>query len=162
MQGITDIDSNFWKMYADYLDMQIKIHGEILEKYPPYLKIAHDVMALNVGILDGEAEFSEQPDAVTALAHKGKTYSIVVPESPQQIAEEGIALNHCLGANADKHGNHVIFMRKSKEPAQSLVTLLFADGRINNAAGLHRRNLNNDERKFLEEWGSKNGIEIAA
>jgi hypothetical protein len=65
-----------------------------------------------------------------------------------------------LGANV--HGNHVIFMRKSKEPAQSLVTLLFNNGRINKAAGLHRRSLNNDERKFLEEWGRENGVEIAA
>jgi hypothetical protein len=86
MQGIIDIDSSFWKMYADYLDMQIKVHGEILEKYPPYLKTAHDVMMLNVGIIDSETAFSEQPDEVTALAHKGKMYSIVVPDSPQQIA----------------------------------------------------------------------------
>jgi hypothetical protein len=162
MQGITDIDSNFWRMYYNYLDMQIKVHGEILEKYPPYLKTAADIMTLNVGIIDGNKGVAEQPEEVTALAHKGKTYSIVVPDSPQQIAEEGINLSHCLGANADKHGSHVIFMRKSKEPAQSLMTLLFANGRISKAAGLHRRTLNSDERKFLEDWGSENGIEIAA
>jgi hypothetical protein len=162
MQGIIDIDSNFWKMYADYLDMQIKVYGEILEKYPSYLKTAHDVMMLNVGIIDSETEFSEQPDEVTALAHNGKVYNIVVPDSQQQIAEEGINLNHCLGVNADQSNNYVVFLRNSRAPKESLVTLLFGNGRINKAAGLHRRSLNNDERKFLEEWGRENGIEIAA
>jgi hypothetical protein len=161
-QGIVHIDEDFWTKYQSYLTTQIEIYGEIKDRYPRYLKTAHDVMALNARLISNDVELTERPDEVMELAHNGKEYSIIIPNNQRQIAEEGISLNHCVGTNAEKSGNHIIFMRKSKTPEQPLVTLLFSKGRINQAVGQHRRGLNADERKFLENWGNENGIEIAA
>jgi hypothetical protein len=161
-QGIVHIDEEFWTMYQSYLMTQIKIYGEIKDRYPRYLKTAHDVMTLNAELISGNTELAERPNEVMELTHNGKEYSIIVPDNRRQIAEEGISLNHCVGTNAEKNGSYIIFMRKSQLPVQPLVTLLFNKGQINQAVGKHRRRLNADEREFLENWGNDNGIVIAA
>ena len=46
-QGITKIDSDFWQAYEKYLSMQIKLYGEVRDKYPRYLMTAHNVASLN-------------------------------------------------------------------------------------------------------------------
>jgi hypothetical protein len=161
-QGIAIIDESFWKMFANYLKMQTEIYGEIQDFYPAYLKTAHDVMALNVELVTENTESAEHPSAITELAHKGKIYSIIVPETSTQIAEEGINLSHCMGTNASKNDNHVLFLRKSQSPEQSLVTLQLNEGQISQAVGQHRRRITDEERSFLEKWGKEKGIQIAA
>jgi len=161
-QGIAIIDELFWKMYANYLKMQTEIYGEIQDFYPAYLKTAHDVMALNAEFITENTESAEHSTEITELAHKGKVYSIIVPETSKQIAEEGINLSHCMGTNASKNDNHVLFLRKSQSPEQSLVTLQLSEGLISQAAGQHRRRITDEERSFLEKWGKEKGIQIAA
>jgi len=162
LQGIAHIDGDFWTMYQNYLMTQLKVYGEIKDMYPRYLKTAYDVMALNAGLISDDTAFAERADDVAELAHKGKVYSIIVPDTLRQVAEEGITLNHCVGTSAESSDSHIIFMRESHAPEQPLITLLFNKGQINQAVGQHRRGLNDDERKFLEDWGSENGIVIAA
>jgi hypothetical protein len=161
-QGIAIIDDSFWKMYANYLKMQTEIYGEIQDFYPAYLKTAHDVLTLNAELVTESTESAEHPAEITELAHKGKVYSIIVPETSKQIAEEGINLSHCMGTNASKNDNHVLFLRKSQSPKESLVTLQLSAGRISQAVGQHRRRITDDERSFLEKWGKEKGVQIAA
>jgi hypothetical protein len=167
-QGIANIDNTFWKTYEDYLSMQIKIHGKIKEKYPKYLKTEHDVLALKINMMEVVAkceDFAERSGEVKRLEHNGSIYSIVVPGTPQQIADEGINLSHCVGSYVDKIINgdcHILFLRKSHAPEESLVTLQLSSGRINQAEGLHRRKITAEERKFLLGWGKAKDVEIAA
>jgi len=53
-------------------------------------------------------------------------------------------------------------LRGRNEKDKPFVTLQFSRNRIIAAEGLHRRGLTDGERKFLEEWGNKNNIQIAA
>ena len=166
-QGIANIDRHFWETYEDYLSMQIKIFGKIREKYPKALKTEHDILALKVNMADFVAkceDFAERSAEITGLAHTGKTYSIVVPDTPRQIADEGINLSHCVGDYVDRiiKGNcHILFLRKTRTPDYSLVTLQLCKDRINQAEGNHRRQINEEERKFLKSWGKEKNIQIA-
>ena len=166
-QGIAKIDSNFWRTYEDYLSMQIKIFGKIREKYPKHLKTEHDIMALKVNMSEVVAKYEEfivRSAEVSELAYTGKLYSIVVPNQPQQIADEGINLSHCVGNYIDRIINgdcHILFLRKSSSTEQSLVTLQLCNGRINQAEGNHRRRINDEERKFLKNWGQEKQVQIA-
>ena len=165
-QGINRIDESFWKTYEDYLSMQIKIFGNIRLKYPKSLKTEHDIMALKVNMAEIVAKcenFAERSAEVAELAYSGGTYSIVVPETPQQVADEGINLSHCVGGYIDRIINgdcHILFLRKSRTPDQSLVTLQLCRGRINQAEGNHRRRISEEERKFLKYWGREKQIQI--
>lgn len=166
-QGFSSIDSTFWKTYEDYLSMQIKIYGKIKEKYPKHLRTEHDIMALKINKMEVIAKcenFAERSAEITSLSYNGKVYSIVVPDSPQQIADEGVNLAHCVGSYVDriiKGDCHILFLRKSHAQDESLVTLQYCNGRINQAEGLHRRNISPDERKFLFNWGKEKDVQIA-
>ena len=166
-QGISKIDQSFWKTYEDYLAMQIKVFGKIREKYPKALKTEHDIMALKVNAIEIVAkceDFAARSAEISELAYTGKSYSIVVPDAPQQIADEGINLSHCVGSYVDriiKGDCHILFLRKTRSPDQSLVTLQLCGGRVNQAEGNHRRRISEEERRFLRNWGQEKHIQIA-
>lgn len=166
-QGIANIDESFWRTYEDYLSMQIKIFGKIREKYPKHLKTEHDVMTLKINMTEILAkceDFAVRSAEIAELAYNGKIYSIIIPETPQQLADEGINLSHCVGSYADRIINgdcHILFLRKTHAPEQSLVTLQLCGTRINQAEGNHHRYITETERKFLKNWGQEKHIQIA-
>ena len=166
-QGIANIEEQFWKTYQDYLSMQIKVFGKIKEKYPKCLKTEHDIVALKVNMTEIVAkceDFAERSSEVAELAYKGKQYSIIVPETPQQLADEGINISHCVGGYVDRIINgdcHILFLRKTHCPDESLVTIQLCNGRVNQAEGSHRRRISAEERKFLLFWGQEKHIQIA-
>jgi len=166
-QGFSRIDETFWNTYEDYLNMQIKIFGMIREKYPKSLKTEHDIMALKVNVAEMVAkykDFAARSAEIADLAYAGKFYSIIVPDAPRQLADEGINLGHCVGGYVDriiKGECHILFLRKTRTPDDSLVTLQLCQGRINQAEGSHRRRITEEERKFLQGWGLAKNIEIA-
>jgi len=167
-QGITKISVEFWQAYEKYLKMQIQVFGEIRDKYPRYLMTAHDTTALNMSLLEhipSNEDFTELTAEVQSLAHEDNEYSIVVPATARQIAEEGITLSHCLGSNVERitsGDHHILFLRNSNAKEQPLVTLRYNNDKITGAEGLHRRGLTANERNFLERWGKEKDVQIAA
>ena len=168
VQGITNINADFWQAYAKYLKMQFQTFGEIRDKHPKYLMAACHIAELNAGMMEhfsSDGDFAEFAAHVSGLAHEGEEYSIVVPSNAWLIAEDGIALNHCVGAavgQVSSGGQHVLFLRNSGAKDKPLVTLRYMDGKITHAEGLYRRGLNAGERKFLDGWGKQKDIQIAA
>jgi len=166
-QGIAQVDGAFWKEYEDYLRMQIQIFGKIREKFPKHLKTEHDIMTLKVNAVKAIEKcegFEMRANEVEELAYQGKTYSIIVPKHPQEIADEGVNLSHCVGSYVDRIINgecHILFLRKTRTPDQSLVTLQLCNKRINQAEGNKRRNITDEERKFLKLWSREKKISFA-
>jgi len=167
-QGITNINEEFWQAYENYLNMQIQIFGEVRDKYPRYLITSHNVTALNMKLLENipsDEDFEGLTAEVRGMAYEDKTYSIIIPATARQIAEEGIALNHCMGSNAESITSgdmQILFLRDSGAKDKSLVTLRYNNDMITGAEGMHRRGLTKNERKFLETWGKEMDVEIAA
>jgi len=166
-QGISDINTFFWITYQDFLSIQLKIYGIIKEKYPRYLRTEHDVLVLKAKIiedLDKCEDFAQRSGEVKGLEYKGEAYSIIAPDTLQQVADEGVSLGNCVRSYVDRIKNDdccILFLRKSHAPDESLVTLLYCNGLINNVEGLHGRKLSDEERKFLLGWGKKRKVGLA-
>lgn len=166
-QGYSVVEKNFFVEYLDYLRMQVDFYGKIKEKYPAHFKTQHDVIALKVNQAKLAAKcenFVEQNEAIQDLTYSGKGYCIVIPSKPEELADEGINLSHCVGDYIDRVANgecHILFLRRRAEPDRSLVTLQLSGRRICQAQGMNRRPITGQERKFLEHWGREKDIQIA-
>lgn len=88
----------------------------------------------------------------------------MIPTKPEELAEEGINLSHCVGQYIDRVANgecHILFLRYRDIPEQSLVTLQLSGKQICQAQGMNRRSLTTQEYRFLKQWGREKEIEIA-
>lgn len=166
-QGYSSVERTFFKEYMDYLQMQQGFYGKVKEKYPAHFKTEHDIMALKVNqakLIATCENFSEQSEAIKDLAYTGSKYSIVIPTKPEELAEEGINLSHCVGQYIDRVANgecHILFLRYRDIPEESLVTLQLSGKQICQAQGMNRRSLTTQEYRFLKQWGREKEIEIA-
>ena len=166
-QGYSVVEKDFFVEYLEYLRMQFDFYGKIKEKYPAHFKTQHDVIALKVNQAKLAAKcenFAEQNEAIQDLTYSGKGYCIVIPSKPEELADEGINLSHCVGDYIDRVANgecHILFLRRRAEPGRSLVTLQLSGRQICQAQGMNRRPITDQERKFLEHWGREKDIQIA-
>jgi len=167
-QGIASIDHQVWRKYNDYLEMQLLFFGKIKEKYPPNLKTAHDIISLKTNQakeIEQYENFAEQVKKAEHLAYQNDDYCIVVPTQPQEIADEGVSLNHCVRSYIGRVANgecHILFLRKTGAPDQSHVTLQLCGDTICQTQGGNRHRLSQEERLFLEQWAAEKDIRIAA
>lgn len=88
----------------------------------------------------------------------------MVPTKPEELAEEGINLSHCVGDYIERVAEgecHILFLRRRGAPERSLVTLQLSGKRICQAQGFNRRPITDQERRFLMQWGREKDIQIA-
>ena len=98
-QGFQSI-SSFMNELRDYLAMcdTMNIKPTL---YSSYLKQTHDILARNYKIhLDEEQEaaFAAQYEDFKDYVTKDKKYAIVHPSHPEDVKQEGYALNHCVSS----------------------------------------------------------------
>jgi len=157
-QGIAEVDVFFWREYRDYLEMQKKLFGKIKEKYPAHFKTEHDVLTLKSNTLKEIItceNFAMRADEVDHLACQQGQYCIAVPQQPEELANEGVNLSHCVKNYIPRVANgecHILFLRKARDPDKSLVTLQLTANNLVQAEGLNRRSVTKDERRFLQQW----------
>lgn len=110
-QGYASVTKSFFVEYLDYLEMQQKFYGKVKEKYPTHFKTEHDIMALKVNqarLLAKCEDFEQQNESIKDLAYSGSGYCIVVPTKPEELAEEGIDLSHCVGQYIDRVAGGIV------------------------------------------------------
>ena len=165
-QGIPNITDTLWHEYKDYLEMQMQFHGKVKEKYPASFKTEHDVITLKmnqVRAIQQCENFGERCREIEDLVYQYGEYCIIVPTQPEELAEEGVNLSHCIKSYIGRVSSgecHILFLRKSRNPEQSLVTLQLNNKCICQAQGLNRRAITKEEREFLLRWGAEKGINI--
>ena len=82
-------------------------------------------------------------------------YTVIVPHGATEIILEGNALKHCVEDYAARHisgSTTILFIRKSKDPSVSLLTVEIDDKTlsIQQVHGLNNRNPKNIEKSFIE------------
>ena len=95
---------------------------------------------------------------------KEAAVSVLGDRSPEELAEEGINLSHCVGQYVDRVAGgecHILFLRRRGAPDRSLVTLQLSGKQICQAQGFNRRPITDQERRFLVQWGREKDIQIA-
>lgn len=112
-QGITS-PGEAWNILKDYYRMCRQMEIEPI-KFPPSLKLSHDVAMFNhykltETINNREFEkvmnkFREKIDLTHSEQFKRNgeevTWEIVIPDSPKELVQEGNNLNHCVGSYVD-------------------------------------------------------------
>jgi len=81
----------------------------------------------------------------------------------KEIVKEGTSLSHCVGSYIDKildNKTYIFFLRKKEAPEQSLVTLEYKDGKIVTAKGSCNREINKEEKEFLQVYCRKKAIQL--
>lgn len=165
-QGITNIGEQILSEYKDYLEMQFSYYGKIVEKYPKYFKTMHDVLTLKYNNLKYAKEcenFELRAAEVEELAYEGRVYSIVIPQTPQDLVDEGIALSHCVKDYISRVAEgecYILFLRYTATPDTSLVTLQLSGGCICQAQGENRRSITEEEERFLQRWARDNKLKV--
>lgn len=157
-QGLSEIDLYFWREYRDYLELQKKLFGKIKEKYPAHFKTEHDILVLKRNTLQEIItceNFAMRADEVDQLAYQQGAYCIAIPRQPEDLADEGVNLSHCVKDYIPRVADgecHILFLRKARHPDKSLVTLQVTANNLIQAEGLNRRPVTKEERHFLQQW----------
>ncbi len=129
-KGSLQAKLQYWK---DYLDFAKRLNYDLKNEsviYPKKLHEAHDTAS---GLVTGIAG-KEQAEAMKALTDRlakrygfeYDEYRIVVPQSMQEIINEGKVLGHCVGGYAQRHADSkltILFIRKKSEPDTPFVTM---------------------------------------
>lgn len=157
----------------DYNRMAKEIIPNARFTLPHNVEASHDAMVINFNKikLDTADESAEQTAKLAACYRnknwdftRDKTYCMSAPLCANDLYQEGIDLNHCVGSYANDIINArgsmlIFFMRYRRHPNRSLVTVQvnrMKDGTyfVAEAAGEGNRSLNENEKKYLESWMS--------
>lgn len=162
-QGISDL--SFISTYEDYLRMTMAYNNKIKEKYPMYLATEHDKILLKHNILTDEGKKKLFKNVVAnqkELSHKGRVFSIVVPEKSQDLIDEGVQLSHCVGTYIDhviKGTYKIVFMRKNESIEESVLTVAIdTNNEVSQVEGMCRRKPNKEEKEFIKMWAKKKNL----
>lgn len=142
------------QIWKDYLDMAQRLSYDLKSDvvlYPKYLQKSHDEAAKNVSALIREEQVEKMKELTKKLrkryAFSWHGLEIVVPESMQEIIEEGKVLSHCVGGYAERHANGrlaILFIRK-----QSALDVPFVTMEINGTNIIQVHGYRNDREKPL-------------
>ena len=87
---------------------------------------------------------------------KKRKLMIVIPQTPQDIINEGKVLNHCVGGYVQRHVNGtlaILFLRKTDEPDVPYYTMEVSEyGRIVQCRGFKNNNANNPKPQEIIEF----------
>lgn len=141
----------------DYASMHAKMDITEFKKYPKFLKSNHDI------INNEYKNYKQEYDAKVfskkvrkELAFKCKEFLVVMPDSPNDIKEEGRQLSHCVGSYIErivKGETQILFLRVEEEV--SLLTLEVRDEVLIQAKGYGNRAPEKKEIEFIKKYAQK-------
>ncbi len=121
------------QLWKDYLDMASQLSYDLKNEvvlFPKALQKSHDKAAKIIAMLIREEQAEKMKDITTWLKSKYAfefgDLAIVVPETMQEIIDEGKALGHCVGGYAERHAAGklaILFIRYKSALDKSFVTM---------------------------------------
>ena len=128
--------------WHDYLDECRDLHYDLSATailFPRDLLQAHaQTTALHTAMVNAANEKKLQArikDLRKKYSFEYKGLKIVVPQSMQEIIDEGQALQHCVGRYADKHAagiTTILFLRRKNEPEKPFYTIEISQRKAGN------------------------------
>ena len=119
--------------YCDYVNMAHRLGYDLKEDlvcFPRDLAKAHNLALDNYNLLEQEVLFKRgsKKDKTRSKLYTftDGTFFVRLPETLQEIVEEGNKLHHCVGSYAARHFNFettILFFRSCKKPDTSLYTI---------------------------------------
>ena len=165
-------------LLEDYSDLVFAVEGDVIEKYPKYLKSMHDIYVIKAKELSFALEdlkcmrAYENKDLtyytrIPVPDTEGAQYRIDVPSSPADIVEEGREMHHCVATYVQKIANDpnrvVVFLRSGwrySAPTRHLTIEIYAD-QIVQARGKYNRDPILQEFRALEEYATHKKLHLS-
>lgn len=150
----------FWKDYVSAAkSLKYDLDDEVVYM-PKNLKKAHDDAIKNVKYIEDVKQAEKmktlEPDRIKQYAFENEEFFIKVPDSMQEIIEEGKALKHCVGGYAARHAEGkktILFLRKKSDPSTPLYTIEINDKVVMQAQGYKNCTPMTEKAKaFFEKW----------
>jgi len=167
-QGIVS-PSDALTLLRDYHRM-LKMMQLDSEKYSKSLKKDHDIATMNYRI--NEDKYAKQAfqnivnqKTYQDLLFKDDKYIIVIPKEPGDLVAEGKNLSHCVASyvnDVTKEKCKIIFVRTIDKPDESLLTVEIRNEKIIQIKGFANRYAEDEERKFIYKWATKNKLSSVA
>lgn len=151
--------------YHDYLNMIHRMNDT--RNFRPNFSTIEDVKlmhdnALEVYNLHKEEyainAFNKNKKKWKKFIYKNDTLMVIYPETPEEMAKEGIELHHCVKSYIDRVTNgttNILFIRKVSDPEKPFFTVEISnEGVIEQVHGFGNRNANTEEglNDFINEW----------
>lgn len=161
-QGFANDPGGFWSLWADYLDQQQRLYGEVRDKYSEALASDEKVTSYRVQLLDKEIDkekFDKAVEKLSTYEYVGSRYRIIAPKSNDDLVEEGRQMSHCVGTYGNRVANGecmIFFMRSNSSPTKSLVTIeVRRDGSLGQVRARFNRKPASEHMAFVEQWYDK-------
>lgn len=141
---------------CDYNRMQSKMGAKHYEKYPRCLLTVHNIAVRNFNRLNKayNLEAFAKTYNVGLETVVGK-YCLICPNHPSQIVDEAMQQQHCVAAYIDSviEGQcNIVFMRESKHPEKSLITIEIQNNHVVKANGYLNREPTEHEMKIINMY----------
>ncbi len=148
-------------LIRDYARMATAVVGRDFDRYPRYLKTAHDIVSRNYRVNQSKIlakKYEEVCEGLKHLEHKGEKYSIVVPKSVDLVVREGQALNHCVANYIEGlvEGEYaIVFLRDNEDLDKPLVTVQIHGDRVSQSKGVNNRSTTREEQEYLDKYAEQ-------
>lgn len=153
-EGLTNVCKIIQELY-DYVRMCTDISNKY-EKYPKNFLTTHQITVRNYNVF--KKDFNEkifEKRINRNLEFKHDNYIIMYPNTPQDIKNEGINQNHCVGSYIDRviDGKcHILFLRNIDSVDESLVTLQVQNNTVVQARGRFNRDVTHEEQEVIKQY----------
>jgi hypothetical protein len=148
-------------LLRDYARMATAVVGRDFDRYPRYLKTAHDIVSRNFRVNQSKIlskKYEDMCEGLKRLEFKGEKFSIVAPKTLDLIVKEGQALNHCVANYIDGlvEGQYsIVFLRSNEDLDKPLVTVQVHGDRVSQARGVNNRAVTQEEQEFLDKFAGQ-------
>lgn len=153
--------ANGLDLLRDYARMATAVVGRDFDRYPRYLKTAHDIVMRNYRVNKSQVlvkKYEALYEGLKRLEYKGEKFSIVAPQTLDLVVKEGQALNHCVANYIDGlvEGQYaIVFLRDNEDLDRPLVTVQVHGDRISQARGVNNRATTREEQDFLDLYAGQ-------
>ena len=150
--------------YRDYLRMEKELNNNNVSKIDKYpknwltsfrrTKRNYDDIQKRVDREKFKVEVEKQRD----LEFEDKKYSMILPEEPGDIRQEGATLKHCVASYVNRVTNGqtcIIFCRENTDIKEPFVTVEVKNANITQAYGFKDSKPDKKTLKFLVKWAKE-------
>lgn len=153
---------NYLADIEDTINMATMLKRTLSFKETRDINIVHDNLACQIRIQKNKIheklikEKSKENKELLKYAPTSSEYILTVPESVQELFEEGDKMHHCVGSYAKKvvtGQSKIYFLRKKKEKDNAYVTVeLDCNNEIVQAKSKYNNPITKEDTIFLEKW----------
>lgn len=158
-----DLDNMFIYMPCNFR----KVHDRTAKEYQALAdkeeaarkrRLERELKKKQAQLKSAMGEIFKQNEGVDAFSIKGGGLLLVVPQSSEDIKNEGTALHHCVGTYLGKIAKgetNIFFIRKAEEPDKPYYTLEWKNNKIAQCRGLKNCDMTPEVKAFVNVFEKK-------